>query len=114
VSRERTGMPDGGDRIDADDPELDDRLSERGLNREALFGGMHEGDPHWLYVLPDQLVERLASIEAADMALELEEWNRRSPSKNAFDDLSGLSALARRALTSGRAMFVWLPHPTFR
>jgi hypothetical protein len=87
----------------------------RGLCDEPLFGGMNqEGDPRFLYSVPERIVERLATLPAEDLPNMLRAWNRRSRSANALEDLHGLRDLAVAALSQRRLMFIWQVHAYFR
>jgi hypothetical protein len=103
---------------DIDYAELDRMMKRRRLIDEPLSAGGGDpnasNDPRWLYLVPRRMVDKLAAIAPVDMPTMLAEWNARSPSKNAADDLEGLSELAARAIASKRDMFAWLCHPTLR
>lgn len=98
--------------VDLDD--VDPLLEERGLEQQALFGGLFGGDPRWLNLVPERLVDRLAALDDGELDAELTQWNARSHAPNSIDHLRALRSIARKSRARGVPMYMWLVHPTLR
>jgi hypothetical protein len=92
-----------------------EQLEARGLHEDALLGGaVDAGDPRWVVTVPRRLVAGLRELDDRQLPRLLDEWNSRSPSASAEEDLRDLWMLARRATAQGQGMFLWLDAPPHR
>jgi hypothetical protein len=90
-------------------------MEERRLCDEPLYGGLdQDGDPRFLWTVPARIFSPLANLAQEDVAGTLREWNNRSQSPNAVEDLEDLRELSLAAVSQARDMFIWQVHAYFR
>jgi hypothetical protein len=81
-----------------------------------IYAESEEGVGPWVYLVPDKLVDRLATLSQAELIRVAVEWAKPLPGRSrifgwpadlkAF--LQELVALARRAVSEGKALLMWI------